>query len=465
MPNVPSTYPSVKATKKSSEVTAIPQTLDAAKRALNSEVVYVRSESAIAEIAPDKLTKNRINLVSCNTFKNELYLNRRAENRPVASNWLAWDERREVEEVVYAPGKERFTNGNLNCWFPSTSKPKKCDISLFHEYMAGLMENAPEFLDWVTAWIAFHIQHPDKKMLNTLMFWSFEQGNGKSTLGWLLRQIYGEHNSSLVRTRLPERFNSYAENKQFIWVDEIEPVRATNRQEEIKSMITQQTITIELKGKTPYDMEDLISYYFTSNHPNALDLKFHDRRFFIHNVGRNSLTSEWFEKKFYPWARTKAAIDGIHHYLLNEVDLSKPLIGGNPDDPSDLRPFSHTGLAPRTDARRQMIEENRDDIETWVFALKDSPADVMGEPHANRTIFTSEELIASYKESSGETRISPQAFRLRLGEALTKLCKGQPVRLPDKRTRLYSTNPTHAKLNQTEVRDHYLSETSTGADS
>lgn len=434
------------------KVASFPQTLTTALRVLNERVVYVRSRSMIADLTPRRGTRNKIPLISCAAFKNEAFANMIVDRYSVPDRWLKWTLRREVDEIVYAPGQARFTpDGNLNSWFPSTSVPKAGDIALFHQYLAGMMENDPLYLDWVTHWLAFHLQHPDKKQLQGVIFWSSEQGNGKSTLGFIMRHIVGLHNSYMLRNSFPHRFNSYAENIQFLWMDELNPVRKADRQEEIKAMITQPRISIENKGQRPYEMDDLISYYFTSNHPNALDLKDDDRRFFIHNVGRNSLSQTWFDRCLYPWLRTQSAIDAIHHYLLNEVDLSKPIVGGDPYSLTP-RPYSHTAYAPRNDARVQMIADNRDDIESWLYDLKETPETILGESSAHRTLFTSEELWRLYREATGDTRSTSQTFRIRLGSCLTKLCAGQPIRLDEGRLRIYTTDPAKSALDMAQVR-------------
>jgi hypothetical protein len=318
--------------------------------------------------------------------------------------------------------------------------------------MSGMMENDSKYLDWVTAWLAYHVQHPDRKMLTGVMFWSHEQGNGKSTLGWMMRQIHGEHNSFLIRTKFPERFNSYAENTVFGWIDELAPIKKAGQSDDVKSMITQPRILIENKQQRPYEMDDLISYYFTSNYPNALDLTTEDRRFFVHNVGKISLTRSWFEHTYRPWLERQSSIDAIHHYLKHEVDLLKPIVGGDPESLTPA-PFDPVKIAPRNDSRLQAIRDNRDDVEAWLYELKENPEAILGESGASRTIFTSEELFKLYREQTSDLKVGIQAFRLRMSGALTKLCNGDSIRLDDgTRPRLYSTDPEKAKLQVTQVK-------------
>lgn len=436
----------------SAKVKPFPPDMDAALRRMNDVVCYIDSTSDIARIDPKKMKGFKIPTMSCSTFVNEAFRNIKIGREYVAKHWMDWIERRTVAEIVYAPGDDRFTSdGNLNAWFPSITKAREGDVSLFLYYIDALMESEPEFKDWLIAWLAYHLQYPRTKILSAVMCWSFEQGNGKSTLGWIMRQIYGHHNSSLIRTRFPDRFNSYAENVQFIFADEMTPVRKTDQQDMIKTMVTQTHVSIEHKGKKPYEIPDIASIYFTSNHPNAFDLKPEDRRFFVHNVGRNRLTATWFKQTFYPWLNKQANIDAIYYYLIN-VDLSKPIVGGDPESDTPT-PFNPSAWAPRTEARAQMISDNRDDTEAWVWELRENPVQILGEANANRTIFTSEELFSLYREQSGDSKASPQAFRLKLSHALVKLNKGYPINFStDFRPRLYSTDSTKSNLDSAQVK-------------
>ena len=439
---------------KPAPITSTPETdqtrLTAALEALNSKVCYLHEGSKIAELSPKRIRNYRIPLIDCNTFKFESYAPLKLGKLSIAQEWLKWDGRRECDRRVYIPNKPRFHEGNLNMWFPSTSKPSHGPIDLFHQYMAGMMENDPRYLDWVTAWLAFHVQQPHTKPLTGVMFWSHEQGNGKSTLGWLMRQIYGLHNSFLLRTKFPARFNSFAENTLFGWIDELAPIKSAGQSDDVKSMITQPRILIENKQQRAYEMDDLISYYFTSNYPNALDLGPDDRRFFVHNVGKTTLTREWFEQTFRPWLELQTSIDAIHAYLLS-VDLKKPIIGGNPESLTPA-PFDHVKIAPRNDSRIQAIRDNRDDVEAWLWELRENPESIFPDS-PKRTIFTSEELFQLYRSSASDTRVGIQAFRLRMSGAMVKLCGGDALRLDDgTRPRLYSIDPAKAKWEPSQVK-------------
>ncbi len=425
-------------------------TMESALLQLNEKVCYIYEGSKIADLS--RIENYKIPLIDCSTFKYESHADLVIGRLSVAQEWMRWRPRRVANRRVYVPNADRFTpDGNLNLWFPSTSKPKKGDISLFHEYLIGMMENDPLYLDWVTAWIAYHIQYPNKKMLTGVMFWSHEQGNGKSTLGWLLRQIHGEHNSFLIRTKFPDRFNSYAENMLFGWIDELAPIKKAGQSDDVKSMITQPRILIENKQQRAYEMDDLISYYFTSNYPNALDLTPDDRRFFVHNVGKTTLTRPWFEGTFRPWLERQSSIDAIHHYFLHEVDLIKPIVGGNPESLIPA-PFDPVKIAPRNSSRIQAIRDNRDDVEAWLWELKENPEAIIPDT-PKRTIFTSEELFKLYRELTGDTKVGLQAFRLRMSGAFVKLCNGDSLRLEDgTRPRLYSSDAEKIKLQPSQVK-------------
>lgn len=425
--------------------------LTKAKHALNDRVCYITTTSEIARIHPDDLREFRIPTMSCRTFTNEAYRYLKVGRFYVAKEWMEWEQRRTAYSLIYAPGQPRFTSdGNLNTWFAPEIKPKAGDHSQFLEFLSKMFQSDPLYLDWFIASIAYPFQHPGAKLHTASLWWSAKQGNGKSTMGWILRQLYGIHNSTLVKVKsIGGNFNSWAENIQFADMDEMEAQIGKAQADELKSLVTRPLMTINAKYKKPYETRDTINYYFSSNHPNALHLAPDDRRFFVHNVGEGC-PLDWLTN-FREWLRDPAAQSAILDYLLR-VDLKKPIAGGNPfsDAPA---PFSPYAPAPRTKSRQEMIDAGRTDIDTWFDEFLESmSADTP-------TIWGTDDLYEQFQHDNPKPKETKYYFSRHLKPRLRELYKGESIDLGNgTRKRLYLIKGEPETWTSTQLRELYTSQ-------
>ena len=318
-------------------VIPIPQSLrsllDSSILDLNQEIVFVRKTMEIAELnAADG--DFELKFMSTNEFKNAGYANRfimyQNRRRFIAPEWIKSPLRRIVNRTVYEPGQPRVTpDNNLNTWFPSPIEPKKGDLSIFLRYLDHIFKSDSSYREWVLAWAAYPLQNPGAKLNQAVVFWSAEQGTGKSTFAYILKHIYGLHNSSTIREAdFTSSFNGWAIGKQIIEVDELpEGQRARQRADYLKTLTTRMTIPVDLKYQNRYEIRDTINYFYTSNHIESLYLEAHDRRHFIHHLPEEKYT-EW--DKLRPWLHEQGGFEAIRFYLENEIDLSKSILGGDP---------------------------------------------------------------------------------------------------------------------------------------
>jgi putative DNA primase/helicase len=333
---------------------------------------------------------------------------RKVGDYTVSRIWIDWPERRNVYKLSYDPGKPRFTpEGNLNTWLPSPCVPKQGDLTLFHDYLDRLFILDPTYKDWFIAWLAYPIQYPGTKLNTACIFWSRQTGTGKSMMGRIMCEVYGSTNSTVIReAELHSQFNHWADGRQFVMIEEIKGANAEKHADALKAMVTQQTVWINKKNKAQYELRDCANYYFNSNHPDALYLDPNDRRFFVHHIGNQKYPDEKWRNEFKPWA-DNGGYAAIHYYLMHEVDLSKPVVGGRPYS-MEPYPFSPNAAAPQTAARTEMIENSRSDAETWVDELLGWPANVL-QGH-QWTLCTMKELWELFQSEYPRTAVKRKTF-------------------------------------------------------
>jgi hypothetical protein len=457
-PKIAQKAPAAPAAPEGNNVAVMPETLEMSLRHMNEQVVFVNSTKEIAELHPVR-NEIRLNYMSPYDFKNASYSDRSVIDHGkryfIAAEWMRWAHRRKVNKTVYEPGQPRITSeGNLNTWFPSLCAPKQGDLTLWNRYLDHIFSSEPEYRDWFIHWLAYPIQNPGAKLHTAVVFWSTQTGTGKSTLAYIMKEIYGQHNCSrLQEGDLSAHFNGWAVNKQFIEVDEMSGRGSEARAELLKAFITRQTIPVDLKYQNRYEIRDTLNYFFTTNHIESLHLDEDDRRFFVHNVGSVKLSADFFQTEFGPWLKSDG-FAAIAWHLLHEVDLSKPILGGDPysDTSAVFRPGS---AAPMTASRQMVIESSMDDIEGWLTDLKSDPELAIGR---NQSLFTAKELYGLFKENRPDAKVTPALFGRRAKRILTLCGRGNPIRLPGTYDRVLSINPDHAMLLPSELKEIYDTE-------
>ena len=434
--------------------------ITAALTQLNKEIIYIKSTKEIVELTPDNAEK-RLSYTSVYNFKTADYSNRCVliNSLPVylADLWMKWPQRNQANKTVYEPSHPRITaEGNLNAWFPSACIPRAGNIDLWNQFLTYTFQSDPTYRDWHTAWMAYPLQNPGAKLKTGCFFWSSQTGNGKSTLGLILRHIYGDHNSALIKeNEMFARFNDHQQNKQFIFVDELKRDGSGKKSDTIKPLITQTRVSIETKYQRPYELIDCMNYYITSNHIEALHLDPEDRRFFVHDLGRTKAPRSFFTR-FYKWL-DNGGYEAIHHHLLHAVDLSLPIVGGDPYTLTPT-PFDPDAAAPQSTARAALIEASLDDADIWLKAVMESPQNVLGD-HQTLTLFRSCELYRLFREQAPEFKITLAWFGRKMAQQMFRTNEGQHLRLNDGcQDRIFSTVPNREDWLPTRIRDEYTSE-------
>lgn len=438
-------------------ITTLPETEESqltSLQELNKRYVYVRQMAQIVRIPT--LTHPDIDPYHPTVFVNSL----EAKQRKIAQKWVGWNHRREVYKLAYEPGQPTITpSGNLNTWIPSPILPKRGDITLWNDYLTRVFKPDPTYRDWFLAWLAYPRQHPGAKLHTACIFWSEQTATGKSMMGRIMSHIYGSHNYAQINeSTLHGTFNHWAAGREFIMGEEIRGTNSERHADTLKAMITQDRVFVNIKNRAHYELRDCLNYYFTSNHPAAMYLDENDRRFFVHNVGSEKYPADKYRDEFEPWANS-GGYAAISHYLQNEVDLSKPIIGGDPNS-LNPRPFNPGAAAPLTAARALMVQNNKDDAAMWVDELLHSPDSVLCD--TGWTLASATELYGLFLKAYPHSRIARKTFTTRLRERIPAVYSDNEIVLsPRRKMKLYpcveETRPVAGTLMADIIRT-YLSE-------
>ena len=203
---------------------------------------------------------------------------------------------------MWMPGAEPAGHLNLFPGFAVPSVPGSW--STIDEYLLLILASGdPARHGFLLDWLAYCAQNPLGRALTVLCLVGLP-GCGKSTLGKLMRRIFG-HRLSIAATSEADlfgNFNGRLEHALFIHADEAffgpDPrIRST-----FKALVTEPTLRIEEKHETAREVPNRTKMLVTSNEAAALPLEPRDRRSTVFTVSD-------------AWIGDKPRWDALHHAI------------------------------------------------------------------------------------------------------------------------------------------------------
>lgn len=334
-----------------------------------------------------------------------------------AAHWLKWPLRTEAAKITYDPGRERFITNSLtlfNTWPGWGCEAKKGDIDPFLKLVDHIFTGTTnDAKQWFLRWCAYPLQYPGVKMFSSVVVHGIKHGTGKSLIGYTLAKIYGKNFTELSQLDIHNRFNEWAENKQFVLGDDVTGSDKRADNDFLKKMITQSELRLNPKHIRSYVVPDCINYYFTSNHPDAFFIEDNDRRYFIHEVLVDPLPEEFYVE--YQLWLDSIGPPAVFDYLLK----------------LNLGDFNPAAPAYVTTAKDRMIDTGRSDLASWVRNLVAVPEAVLkiGDVTLKQDLFTSAELLNLY-DPHQSTRTTANGLARELKRAgIRQVYEGKPIKL------------------------------------
>jgi len=298
-----------------------------------------------------------------------------------AEKWVEWEYRRHYKDIGYFPGGDLVVENKINTWVPYPIEPVDGPIKPFLDLLDYLFDGEPDFKAWFLQWLAYPLQNPGEKVLTAVLLLSRRQGIGKSFVGYLMGDIYGDNFNVVGQDELTSTYNDWVVSKQFILGEEITGNNSRREADRLKNMLTRETLNVSIKYQPGYKMADCANYLFTSNHVDALFLDDYDRRTAVHEITAPAKPDAWYER-IQSW-RKKYKGATLLYYLLN-VDLD----GFNPKAP-----------APTSAAKSDMIALSKSDLDLACMVLAENANDVLrlGDTVIDRDLMTASDVAAFLK--------------------------------------------------------------------
>ncbi len=165
----------------------------------------------------------------------------------------------------------------VNLWRGYGVEEHSGDEGPFVEYLQATFGE-----DWtyVLNWCAYTIQNPCERANVILFLISQEEGTGKSTLGRIMRTLFGHHARKATKAAdVTGRFTDHLAGALFVHGDEIMFAGDKAGADSLKTLATDDTMRVEPKGVPSFETENRLSFLMTSNHEHAAHIGSSDRRY------------------------------------------------------------------------------------------------------------------------------------------------------------------------------------------
>lgn len=317
--------------------------------------------------------------------------------RLLVDGLIAWPGAFQFDRLTYSPGEGRLVekNGELRCnlwcgWKAEyEGERKRMELppppirdNLLGEYF-WLLDNVfggdPIMRAFIEHWLFYPLKYPGAKLHQYIYVVTDKQGIGKDLIAKLLINfVYGPHGKHLRQTDIDKdnRFNYHEYGVSFLWGDEVVTSGTRRYYESLKSVTTDDSLTVERKGMDPIEFdENHVNRYLTANESSfGTGI---ERREGYHSPGEESV-------------RDEARLTNI--YELFSKYGGAPLLWYARERYNEAGYRPH-GDAPITVGKRDARENVGDVLNVWLTELRKSK-------DLNRAFFTSDELWLLFKQEN-----------------------------------------------------------------
>ena len=215
-----------------------------------------------------------------------------------------WKEspKRHQKTLVFQPGGT--TNPwEYNLWRGYGIEPRKGwqkQRRLLRHVLEVICRRNRKKFKYLIRYLAWMVQNPDKHSGVVIVLKSRKQGTGKSTLGKVMLDIFGQHGALVDdKERLLGRFTDWLETICFVLAEEILWAGDLKAADKFKSLVTGDTIQIERKFGSCRQVPNRLKLIATTNHDHAVAAGVQDRRNVVYDVSDERAGDRaWFDRLY-----------------------------------------------------------------------------------------------------------------------------------------------------------------------
>lgn len=132
-------------------------------------------------------------------------------------------------------------------------------------------------------WLAYQVQNPGRKIRWAPLIQGVE-GCGKTALAIMMEKVLGPSNVRITdAAMLFTSFTNWCEGRQLVVFEEVRVVGSSRHEvmNKLKPAITNDTVTVHLKGVDAFQVANRSNYLLLTNHQDALPINDGNRRYFV----------------------------------------------------------------------------------------------------------------------------------------------------------------------------------------
>lgn len=299
---------------------------------LNEKHAVIRNVSGkcriIEEVWSSGLKRTKLTLQSFEDFRNAYrHIDIEVGTSPdgskrikkLGSFWIDHPMRRQYDTIVFAPGKE--IKGSYNLWkgFYCQAVPGDCSLYLNH-LKHNICCNNLEHYNYLISWMARAVQFPDCPGEVAVVLRG-GRGTGKSYFANHFGKLFGRHFLQVSNSsHIIGNFNAHLKDIVVLFADEAFFAGDKAHASVLKTLITEETVTIEKKNIDVEPEANYIHLIMASNEDHVIPAGSDERRFFMLDVGKeNQQNTKYFEN--ITNQLENGGYEALLHYLIN-YDLS-----------------------------------------------------------------------------------------------------------------------------------------------
>jgi hypothetical protein len=292
--------------------------------------------------------------------------------------WLDHPQRRQYKQLIFAPQKVIPNAYNLWQGFACESlSTGNCDL-LMHHVFHNICSKNEEHYNYLLNWMARAVQFPGLAG-EVAIAMKGGRGTGKTFLADEFASMFGRHGMKITDPRhLIGNFNAHLQDLCVLFADEAFWAGDKKHEGVLKSIITSNTLTIELKGYDAKVCRNCIHLMMASNEEWVVPAGQDERRFFVLEVGEESKQNvDYFGA--IAKQQAKGGREALLYFLQNR----------------DIKDF-RVQEVPQTEALKEQKIYSQAPMEQWWYGKLRDGYITAGADHDWPALFECEKLVDSF---------------------------------------------------------------------
>ena len=242
------------------------------------------------------------------------------DNKEIAISklWLKAPQRRQFDGRDFRPDG-KCPPSIFNLWRGFSYEPKKdagkFDIFMDHVH-TNICKGNKEHTHWLMSWIADLFQNPQRKN-GTAVVIKGGMGTGKGAFASHVGRMVSRHYMTTSQaSQITGKFNGHMADKLLMFIDEGFWAGDKAAEGTLKSIITEENVTVEYKGKDAIKMKSYVRFIIASNEKWVVPAGLDERRFAVFDIADNAKNNfEYFAEM--QQQLTDGGYEALLYYLLN----------------------------------------------------------------------------------------------------------------------------------------------------